>query len=225
MFAFDKPTLISITGPSASGKSFIHDRLITPTPDGGPALCHKIRSVTSRPMRAGEVNGEDYTFLSAPEIAQMHEEGKLIEHNVFLGNHYGVTSAEFVSKVLSRSMKTPVIILDPNGVKTFEPICRQYNVDLLKLYVFSPSLVINQRLIMRCDDDMKKAVTPDDEAQVLEAHQLRVKNAERERYWIHDNTWDGIIDGTEYTRALDSIHRAVMWKNRKNETPTPFNGL
>ena len=225
MFKFKRPTLITITGPSASGKSYIHNRLINADPDGGPAPCHKIRSVTSRLKRDGEIDGEDYIFLNESEIVQMSKNGDLVEHNVYLGNHYGVTYAELVHKLRTWNLTTPVIILDPNGIKTFEQICRKYNVDMLKLFVFSPSLVINERLNSRFKTDLSKALTIDEENTVKSEHEQRLKNASKEQYWLHSNIWDAILDGTNYENALESLKQAVIWKNRRNEEPAPFNGF
>ena len=46
-------------------------------------------SATTRPMRAGEVEGKDYYFLSEAEFNGMAEQGDLLEHAKVFSNFYG----------------------------------------------------------------------------------------------------------------------------------------
>ncbi|XP_046984274.1 membrane-associated guanylate kinase, WW and PDZ domain-containing protein 1 [Schistocerca americana] len=45
--------------------------------------------VTTRVPRDGEVNGVDYTFLSAEEFMELERSGNLLESGIYEGNHYG----------------------------------------------------------------------------------------------------------------------------------------
>lgn len=215
MIKFNSPTLITITGPSASGKSYLHDVLVA----NGHAV--KVRSVTSRSRREGEVDGVDYLFMTGPEIKHLGENGKLIEHNVFLGNHYGVTKDEF-ERVMSMDVP-PVLIVDPNGVHTFEEVCIAQGIDILKLYTFTPQNVIMARLTDRKQRDLMAPIA--DVAAIEAAHAKRLENMREEQRWIHTNIWDAIVDGTDVARAFASLETAITWRNRKNETPRAFQGL
>lgn len=64
-----------IVGPSAVGKDTFYKELLS---KHGSELTPVIPS-TTRPMRAGEVNGVDYHFVSMDELAALEAEGRIIE--------------------------------------------------------------------------------------------------------------------------------------------------
>ncbi|CAF5093198.1 unnamed protein product, partial [Rotaria magnacalcarata] len=42
---------------------------------------------TTRPPRPGEINGQDYTFLSTKDFRTLEKSGNLLESGVYKGNH------------------------------------------------------------------------------------------------------------------------------------------
>ncbi|CAF1063210.1 unnamed protein product [Rotaria sordida] len=44
---------------------------------------------TTRPPRPGEINGQDYTFLSVKDFHALEKSGKLLESGVYKGHYYG----------------------------------------------------------------------------------------------------------------------------------------
>lgn len=79
--------LVVLSGPSGAGKSTIVAELRRRRP------FHFSVSVTSRPPRPGEVDGEDYRFLARSEIEAMAEAGELLEWAEYAGNLYGTPRA------------------------------------------------------------------------------------------------------------------------------------
>ncbi len=75
--------LFVVSAPSGAGKSTLLNAL-RPTAD----FLYSV-SCTTRTPRAGEVDGEDYHFLSRDEFAQRIEAGDFIEHAEVHGNFYG----------------------------------------------------------------------------------------------------------------------------------------
>ena len=76
--------LVVITGPSGVGKSTIVSEVLRRT-DARYSI-----SATTRPMRGGETDGEDYYFVTRPVFENMIETGKLLEWaEVFGGEYYG----------------------------------------------------------------------------------------------------------------------------------------
>ena len=69
-----------IVGPSAVGKDTFYKELLQTHAD---ELCPVIPS-TTRPMRAGEVNGVDYHFVNFEELAALEAEGRVIEKREYL---------------------------------------------------------------------------------------------------------------------------------------------
>ena len=75
---------------------------------------NKITTFTTRPPRAGEVNGEDYWFIQKEEFLQKIDEGFFAEWEKFTtveGDWYYGSAKESYSG-------DGVIILSPSGVKT-----------------------------------------------------------------------------------------------------------
>ena len=67
------PLLIVISGTSGAGKDSVARALVKRLEeDGHPA--HFVVTATSRPQRAGEVDGVDYVFVSTAEFERMVEE-------------------------------------------------------------------------------------------------------------------------------------------------------
>ena len=59
-------------------------------------------SYTTRPSRPGEVDGQDYCFVSEEEFTGLIREGLLIEHVKQFGYYYG-TSRKWIDEVLQGS--------------------------------------------------------------------------------------------------------------------------
>ena len=75
--------LFVVSAPSGAGKSTLCDAL-RQTPD----FVYSV-SCTTRPPRAGEIDGEDYHFLSEAEFAERLTAGEFLEHANVHGKFYG----------------------------------------------------------------------------------------------------------------------------------------
>lgn len=67
--------IFCLMGKSASGKDTIYHRLLT---DSRYKL-KKVVPYTTRPIRAGEQDGENYFFCTDTQAAQMEQDGRIIE--------------------------------------------------------------------------------------------------------------------------------------------------
>jgi guanylate kinase len=76
--------LLVISGPSGAGKTSICDALLATLPHSQWSV-----SVTTRPPRGDERDGEAYHFVSTSEFERMVAAGELLEHAEYLGNRYG----------------------------------------------------------------------------------------------------------------------------------------
>lgn len=76
--------LIILSSPSGAGKSTLARRLM----NWDPALGFSV-SATTRPPRAGEVDGQHYYFTSPDEFRAMVEADQMLEHAEVFGNFYG----------------------------------------------------------------------------------------------------------------------------------------
>ena len=76
--------LIVISGPSGAGKTSICQALLEQLADTLWSV-----SATTRPMRAGEVDGESYEFLSSEAFSARVAEGAFLEWAHYVGHRYG----------------------------------------------------------------------------------------------------------------------------------------
>ncbi|RMG32166.1 MAG: guanylate kinase [Planctomycetota bacterium] len=126
----DVPVVI-ISGPSGSGKSTIVNRLIRVC----PVRLYKCVSATTRPPRPGEVDGEDYYFLTPEEFERRRQAGAFLEceqvHN--LGHWYGTLIDEL--RKARQQKAIPVLEIDVQGaVKVRRRVPR-----VLSFFVRTPS--------------------------------------------------------------------------------------
>jgi guanylate kinase len=76
--------LIILSSPSGAGKSTLSRRLR----DWDPTISFSV-SATTRTPRAGEVDGQDYHFLSEERFKRDVTAGEMLEHAHVFGNFYG----------------------------------------------------------------------------------------------------------------------------------------
>jgi guanylate kinase len=80
--------LTVLSGPAGVGKSTVVSHLR----DHEPQIWHSV-SVTTRPIRPGEVDGASYHFATREEFDAMVAAGELLEHAEYAGNFYGTPRA------------------------------------------------------------------------------------------------------------------------------------
>lgn len=78
-----KGVLIVISGPSGAGKTSICNALLAQLPNAVWSV-----SITTRPRRAGEVDGASYEFVDEEEFDRMLGAGEFLEHATYVGHRY-----------------------------------------------------------------------------------------------------------------------------------------
>ncbi|KZY35462.1 guanylate kinase [Roseovarius sp. HI0049] len=76
--------LIILSSPSGAGKSTLSRRLR----DWDPTISFSV-SATTRTPREGEVDGQDYHFMTESDFKRAVNAGEMIEHAHVFGNFYG----------------------------------------------------------------------------------------------------------------------------------------
>ncbi len=153
--------LFVISAPSGAGKTTIIDAL-RQTPD----FVYSV-SCTTRQPRAGEINGEDYHFISESAFSERVKRNELLEHARVHNYLYG-TPRQFVIDHLKRGIDV-LIDIDTKGAEAIRQCGDEFIQRALSdIFIMPPNLEeLRRRLTKRGTE------TP---AQI----ELRLTNASRE---------------------------------------------
>jgi guanylate kinase len=132
--------LVVISGPSGAGKSTVVRELL----DSCPLPLYLSVSATTRHPRRGEVEGEDYFFLSPEQFALRRAAGDFLECKEYAGNWYGTLQSE-VSTGLAEG-KWVLLEIDVEGTLAV----LEKHPDALTIFVHSGSVEeLERRLRLR----------------------------------------------------------------------------
>ncbi|MDQ4082642.1 MAG: guanylate kinase [Actinomycetota bacterium] len=137
------PKLFVVTGPSGAGKGTLIQRLAARRADLEVAV-----SATTRPRRAGEVDGRDYYFMSEAEFLERVERGEFLEHVVYVSGHrYGTLLAE-IDRILGEG-RSCVLELETEGARRV----KDARPESVTLFVDAPSFAeLERRLRARATE-------------------------------------------------------------------------
>jgi guanylate kinase len=134
-----------LSAPSGAGKTVIADALLASEPNLRRSI-----SVTTRPPRPAEVDGEHYLFRGQTEFDRMVAAGELLEWAQVLGRHcYGSPGAP-VQQALHDG-KDVVFDIDWQGHRQLRMALRD---DVVGVFILPPRLAaLESRLRYRSADD------------------------------------------------------------------------
>ena len=105
------PLLIVISGPSGVGKDTVLESMRRRR-----LPFHFVVTATSRPQRPGEVDGEDYFFVSREQFEAMVEHGELIEHALVYNQYKGIPKQQVLDALASG--QDVIMRIDVQGAAT-----------------------------------------------------------------------------------------------------------
>ena len=137
------PMLVVISGPSASGKGTLMTalrKLERPW--------HFAVTATTRPMRPGETDGNDYIFLNVADFLRMRERDELLESAQVYDRWYGVPRWQVRDPLIAG--KDVILEIDVQGAATIRGIAP----DALTIFVMPATLEeLRNRLAARGTED------------------------------------------------------------------------
>jgi guanylate kinase len=175
-----KEKLIIISAPSGAGKTTIVKHLL----NSDLNLVFSV-SATTRPPRKGEINGEDYYFLSVEEFRIRITNDEFVEwEEVYKDHLYGTLKSE-IDRI--RNDGNHVIFdVDARGGINLK---KKFGTQSAALFIMPPSVQeLEMRLIKRGKDSPEKI-------------KMRVEKAETEMKLA--NQFDFVVINSELDRALE----------------------
>ncbi len=137
-------SVVVVFGPSGVGKSTVINRLLQEYPN---QISFSV-SHTSRSRREGEMDGNDYYYVSKTEFLKMVREGKFLEWTNFAGKYYG-TSYDSIQSIVNQG-KICILDLDLFGVKALQTNPGKLKIKYIKMV--PPSLkTLRNRITKRGD--------------------------------------------------------------------------
>jgi len=146
--AFQRRGLLYVlSSPSGAGKSTIARMLMTR--DEGVAMSV---SATTRPIRPGETDGEDYHFVSDATFDQMIAEGAFLEWAHVFGHRYGTLKRE-VMRVIEGG-RDVLLDIDWQGTQQL----KQVDPDIVRVFILPPSMEELERRLRNRRTDSEEVV-------------------------------------------------------------------
>jgi guanylate kinase len=162
--------LVILSSPSGAGKSTLARRLRA----WDPSIRFSV-SATTRPPRSGEVEGEDYHFVSVDQFRQWVDRDEMLEHANVFGNYYGSPKGPVVAAI--EGGQDVLFDIDWQGAQQIKNGVLRDAV--LSIFILPPSIAeLRRRLEARGQDD----------AGVIAARMLK--------------SWDEISRWSEYDYVL-----------------------
>ncbi len=184
--------LYIISAPSGAGKTSLVKQIRADMDKLAVSVSH-----TTRPMRSGESNGDDYFFVSVEEFKAMINRQAFLEHAQVFDNYYG-TAQQTVEANLARGLDV-ILEIDWQGAQQV----RKMLPESISIFILPPSIsVLRQRLQNRGQDNE-------------EIIGRRMRDAVTEM--SHYPEFDYLIVNDDFSLALNQL-KSIITANRLQQT-------
>lgn len=179
--------LIIMSGPSGVGKGTIRREVMK---DKSLNLFYSV-SMTTRARRPGEVDGEDYYFVSKEEFQRNIDNNNLLEWAEFVGNRYG-TPKDKVEKMRDEG-KNVMLEIEVNGTTQVLKNCQ--GRDVISIFIIPPSFEELENRIRHRGTESDEVV------------KTRLKKAEAEMELKYH--YEFIVLNDEISRAAEEVRDII----------------
>ena len=176
--------LFIIAAPSGCGKTSLVKALVRNSKNLAVSVSH-----TTRKPRKGEIDGENYHFVSNETFEQMISNNDFLEYAKVFGNMYGTAKTNIYEKLDSDI--SIILEIDWQGARQV----RQNMPEVISIFILPPSKnVLLERLTIRGQDD---------KATISE----RMENSEKEM--SHYNEFGYLIINDQFDSALNNLKTII----------------
>jgi guanylate kinase len=193
--------LFVLSSPSGAGKSTIARKLLAS--DSGLEMSV---SATTRPIRPGEVDGNDYHFVDLERFRAMVAEGAFLEWAHVFGHRYGTPKAP-VDEILARG-RDVLFDIDWQGA---QQLYQQAGGDVVRVFILPPSIdELRRRLEDRATDT----------ADVIDARMARA--ASEIAHW---DGYDYVLVNDDVQRCFEEVRTILAAERLKRSRQTSLIGF
>lgn len=130
----DRDKIIVFTGPDGSGRKSVAEAV------GQTFGMEKVISYVTRPQRPGEVNGQDYHFITQEDYLDMERKGEFLESVKIAGYHYGIRSLDIGENLHLKGCV--YLILNHEGADILKHI---YGDKVIRLFLYADRRTVEER--------------------------------------------------------------------------------
>lgn len=126
--------IIVFTGPDGSGRKSVAEAV------GQTFGMPKVISYVTRTSRPGEVNGQDYHFITHEAYQAMESQGEFLESVRIDGNSYGIRKIDIENSLNNHD--SVYLIMNHEGAHILKKI---YGDKVIRLFVFADRRTVEER--------------------------------------------------------------------------------
>jgi len=178
--------LFVLSAPSGGGKSTLCRRLLESDSD----LAYSV-STTTRPKRAGEVEGVAYNFVSVEEFDRLRREGAFVESATVHDHLYG-TRRDLIERTLAGG-RDVLMDVDVQGAASI----RRVSERAVLIFVLPPSMRILEERLRRRESDGEEAIR----RRLATAREEIARAAEFDYVVLNDSLDDAVAETRGIIRA------------------------
>lgn len=191
--------LIVLSSPSGAGKSTICRRLLEADSEVTMSI-----SATTRPIRPGEVQDEDYHFVHDAQFDEMIAAGEFVEWAYVFGQRYGTPKAPV--KAALKAGRDILFDIDWQGARQLEP---DFGEHLVTIFLLPPSMEELERRLRARGTDSEEVI----------AHRMR-RAADEIDHWAE---YDYVLVNNDMDECVARVRAIVTAERSKRVRQTDLN--
>ena len=186
----NRGTLYIISAPSGAGKTSLVKALCEQQTGIRVSVSH-----TTRSMRPGEQNGEDYWFIDQAEFSRKQQEGDFLESAQVFDNYYG-TSRSAVEELLQDGVDV-ILEIDWQGARQVRELMPGH----ISIFILPPSREALASRLQNRGQDTEAVIA------------RRMQDAKEEI--SHYNEYDYLIINDDFEEALSELGSVIQAQRQK----------
>ena len=182
--------LFVLSSPSGAGKTTISHMILEA--DDGIGLSV---SATTRPIRPGEVDGQDYHFVNDEEFDRLVADGHFLEWAHVFGHRYGTLKSEVVKQI--ESGRDVLLDIDWQGTQQL----KQVDPDIVRVFVLPPSMGELERRLRSRNTDSEDVI-----------HRRMARAAAEISHWAE---YDYVLINNDAEKCRELVHNILKAERLK----------